>query len=404
METTIFKKNEIPVSFFKNKEPFLKKKYSDPSELKNIHFGNFFELDRTKEKIDTLDKNAERSRRAAAKYIHEYELVKNICKKQVISRAYFKLYEMVYFDPIIISPTLNCFFICEAPGGFIECVTDIRRKKNLQTDFISVSKFDQYIKYDRYLEESKLIYSDITDPKEIISTLNKVILRFPNGIDLITADGGFDVKVFNAQEILMSKLLLCEIYMALMTQRLGGIFIIKFFDMFTHNSNVYYFLLCTLYGSVKIIKPKTSRNCNSERYLLCSDYQGCPKELINDLWTTINNFEVSDSVSTLVYPDISFNVGTFLRKISTFNNLISFEQIKTINESIKMVNNKDSYFQNLLLNLFVEKARGKKTVQINNNILVFKNILGSRIKKCTDFLRNYNINTNQIIYRINERT
>ena len=69
-----------------------------------------------------------------------------------------------------------------------------------------------------------------------------------------------------------------------------------------------------------------------------------------------------------------------------------------------MVNNKDSYFQNLLLNLFVEKARGKKTVQINNNILVFKNILGSRIKKCTDFLRNYNINTNQIIYRINERT
>ena len=49
--------------------------------IKNPEYGNFQDLDRTKCKIDLLDKNCEKNRRAAAKYLHEYELVKIICKK-----------------------------------------------------------------------------------------------------------------------------------------------------------------------------------------------------------------------------------------------------------------------------------------------------------------------------------
>ena len=94
-----------------------------------------------------MDKSEERCRRAAAKYLHEYELVKLLCKKQVISRAYFKLYEIIYFELIVTKNECDCFFICEAPGGFIECVTDIRRKKNLQTKYISISKYEPLIKY-----------------------------------------------------------------------------------------------------------------------------------------------------------------------------------------------------------------------------------------------------------------
>lgn len=57
-----------------------------------------------------------------------------------------------------------------------------------------------------------------------------------------------------------------------------------------------------------------------------------------------------------------------------------------------MVQSKDLYFQNMLLNLFSE-SKGKKT----SVVYFFRNVLYSRIKKCTDFLRMYNINTNQII-------
>ena len=199
MEVIIFKKNEI--INFENQVPYKTVTFNEYSELKLPFFGNFQDLDKSKGNIDSLNKESEKFRRAAAKYLHEYELVKNICKKQVISRAYFKLYEIIYFEPIILSSNLSCFFICEAPGGFIECVNDIRRKKNLRTEYFSVSKADQYIKYDRYLEESCLMYSDITCPENLENIINKVHQRFPNKLDLITADGGFDIKQFNAGDL-----------------------------------------------------------------------------------------------------------------------------------------------------------------------------------------------------------
>jgi 23S rRNA U2552 (ribose-2'-O)-methylase RlmE/FtsJ len=401
MEVIIFKKNEIKSDLFENQVLWKEIIFKDISELKEARYGNFSDLDKAKCLIDTLDKNSEINRRAAAKYLHEYELVKVLCKKQVISRAYFKLYEIIYHEPIAMLPELNCFMICEAPGGFIECICDIRRKKNLRTNFISVSKQDPFIKYDRYLEESKLAYADITNCIEIQQTIKRALTRFPNGVDFITADGGFDIKNFNAQEILSTKLLLCEIYIAICTQCKGGTFIIKFFDMFTHNTIICYLLLCHFYSYVKIIKPKTSRNCNSERYLVCYDYQGNPA-LVADIWEIILNFELTENVTTVLFPDFDMNSLPKLSKLTSFNNLMVYEQIKTITESIRMVNSKDRYFQNMLLNLFLEKNnKHKKTVQIYENILYFKNILQSRIKKCTEFLRIYNININQVIYRLN---
>jgi len=399
MELIIFKKEELKFHIFQNQKLFENKEYFYPSELKNGLFGNFNDLDHTKARIDTLDKFSEYKRRAAAKYLHEYELVKNICKKQVISRAYFKLYEIIYYEPLILTKNLDCFFICEAPGGFIECICDIRRKKNLITSFTSVSKQNEFIKYDNYIEEKYLMYNDITNTEEIEKVIDKVFLSFPSGLDLITADGGFDVKLFNSQEILTSKLLLCEIYLALKTQKIGGMFIIKFFDMFSHNSLVYYLFLCTVYDYVKIIKPKTSRNCNSERYLVCYNYHGTQEKIIHDLWVIINNFKVDETVTTIVYPQIDFGSlpNNFIKKMCIFNNLMVYEQIKTINESIKIVSKKDLYFQNLILNIFIDSKCKKNTF-----IITYKNILQTRIKKCIDFLRTYNININQIIYKIND--
>jgi 23S rRNA U2552 (ribose-2'-O)-methylase RlmE/FtsJ len=392
MEITIFKRNEIDGLLFKNNLLYKHEEYTDINCFKNEVYGNFKELDLTKNRLDLLDKNAEKSRRAAAKYLHEYELIKILCKKQVISRAYFKMYEMIYFDPCILNPTLDCFFICEAPGGFIECVSDIRRKKNLRLNYISITKYDPYIKYSNYLEEKCLLYGDITEINVLTQTVNKVLQKFPNGLDLVTADGGFDVKIFIAQEIISSKLLLCEIYLGLSTQKIGGTFIIKFFDMFSHNSNIYYLLLCSCYSHVKIMKPKSSRNCNSERYLICYNFKGGVDWLLDDLKTIITQFTFDKNKFTLVYPDTI--IPPDLKKLCIFNNLIVYEQIKTINESIKMVNGKSMYFQNLLLGIFMEN----KNPEVNKLyfIVQFKNILSSRIKKCIDFLRMYNINTNQL--------
>jgi 23S rRNA U2552 (ribose-2'-O)-methylase RlmE/FtsJ len=297
---------------------------------------------------------------------------------------------MIYNDPLISQPSLDCFFICEAPGGFIESLTDIRRKKNLKTDYISVSKFDTSIKYDRYLEENNLIYGDITNLDILEATVYRTLSRFKNGVDFISADGGFDIKNYNGQEVVTSKLILCEIYMALKTQREGGTFVIKFFDMFTHNSIIFYLILCSFYEYVRIIKPKTSRNCNSERYLVCNNmkrWTECHQHLVYNIKGIILNFKEN----IIIFPDFNFP-PEFKNKIKSFNNLIVYEQIKTINESIKMVENKNFYFQNLLLKIFSESRLDRfKT------ILLYKNILWSRINKCLTFLKNYNINVHQFL-------
>jgi 23S rRNA U2552 (ribose-2'-O)-methylase RlmE/FtsJ len=310
----------------------------------------------------------------------------------VISRAYFKLYEIIYNEPLILKEKVSCFFICEAPGGFIECVTDIRRKKNLKTDYLSISKFDTTIKYDRYLEENNLMYGDMTCIKTVEETIFKVLTKFENGVDFITADGGFDIKNYNGQEIVTSKLILCEIYTALKTQADNGTFVIKFFDMFTHNSIIYYLILCSFYKYVKIIKPKTSRNCNSERYLICTGMQQWNVHHLNlvyNIKTIILNFKNCNNF--VVYPD--FIVSQDIKnKIKSFNNLIVYEQIKIINDSMKMVQNKNFYFQNLLLKIFSENKVDRFKI-----ILLYKNILYSRINKCLVFLKTYNISVHQFI-------
>jgi len=370
-------------------------------------------LDSTKCKIDSLDKDSEKLRRASAKYINEYELVKVICKKKVISRAYFKLYELIYFEDIINLHVLDCFFICEAPGGFIECLTDIRRKRNLRTSYVSISATSE-IKYDPYLDSDNLLYGDITKIDVIDNSIKEVLSRFPNNLDFITADGGFNVKIFNSQEIISTKLILCEIYIALNTQKKNGMFIIKYFDMFTHNSVMSYLMLCNFYKEVKIIKPKTSRNCNSERYLVCSSFVGINKsntKIITDLREIIKNYvlvEPSSSINnqetiqripgtyTLIYPYFNFDSISGIKiKISDFNEYILEQQVKSINDSINMVKLKNIYFQNLLLNLFTDN-------NINlDSIFYYKSILYTRIVKCIDWLRIYKINTNQVVYRFN---
>jgi hypothetical protein len=224
-------------------------------------------------------------------------------------------------------------------------------------------------------------------------TISSTLLKFPGGVDLATADGGFDVKVFVAQEILSSRLILCEIYMALKTQKVGGMFVIKFFDMFSHNSNVYYLLLCSFYNYVKITKPKVSRNCNSERYLVCYGFKG-QNHLVPQIYEILKNFQVSENEFTFVFPDLNLENLGFLHKIKTFNNIILYEQIKTINESIKMVSSKNNYFQNLILNIFIDRTPELQKVYTIKN---FKNILGSRIKKCIQFLKLYSINMYQYI-------
>jgi 23S rRNA U2552 (ribose-2'-O)-methylase RlmE/FtsJ len=390
IKMVLFKPNEIKLDLFTHGTLFKYIYYNNPCELKNKLLGNYEEIDNTKMKLEKYN-HLDYIRRAATKYYNDYELVKVLCKKPVISRAYFKIYELLYFEEILNKPTLNCVFLCEAPGGFIDAILDIRRKKNLTIEYLSLSKNDTII-YDKYINKDCLIFGDITLLNIINHTINTSKEKFKEGVDLITADGGFDIKKYNSQEILVFKLLLSEIIIALSIQKESGIFVIKFFDMFTHNSIVLYLILCVFYKEVKIIKPLTSRNSNSERYLVCKDFiKITDNELsfINKLKNVITKILITDNIYTTLFPDVVFNDKIY--KIKEINNLISNIQINSINNSVKLVNEKHIYFNQLLIRLFSGNFK-------INNLICFNNILKSRIKNSIGLLKKYNINTISINY------
>lgn len=398
MEITLFRKNEIKQEFFENLflSIYIEIDFSNDSYVKLLknYYGNFNLLNDNKSKIDSLSPIQERYRNNSVKYLHDYELVGFLCKKQVISRSFFKLYEMIYHEPIILSERLNCFFICEAPGGFIDCVGDIRKKKNKHFDYLTTS-IRKGIIYSQYIDTERIFYSDITLLENIDYMIEKSRNKFPNGVDLVTGDGGFNVKYFHAQEIISSKLIFSEIILALSIQKHGGTFILKVFDMFTHNTNMFYLLLCSCYSYVKIIKPRASRYSNSERYLICYSFRGISNSLIKKLRRIHELFVSTNSVTTIIFPDFSFGKNQYLQnwycsKIKLFNDVFIQFQIKTIQDSIKMAKSNDLYFQNLIMKIFEKE-----------DILNYKNILKNKIKKCIMFLKEFNINTNNIGYQIN---
>ena len=69
------------------------------------------------------------------------------------------------------------------------------------------------------------------------------------------------------------RLIFTQIVYALHLQKRGGVFIIKFFDTFTKASIDMIYILCCMYESVEINKPKSSRMANSEKYIVCKNFR-----------------------------------------------------------------------------------------------------------------------------------
>jgi 23S rRNA U2552 (ribose-2'-O)-methylase RlmE/FtsJ len=384
MELIIFSENEISIDIFIGKK-YEYKKINNNVLIKKNEYGNYELLDYTKSKLENFKDSLDPLRRAAAKYYHDFELVKVICKKNVVSRSYFKIYEFIYFDEILNKKILNCMFLCEAPGGFIDAVLDMRRMKNLTIEYLTVSKYNQDIDYNKYINKDSIMYADITNSNVIDNIIQKTKFKFPFGLDLITADGGFDVKKYNSQEIIIFKLLLSEIIIGLSIQKEGGVFIIKFFDMFTHNSIVLYLILCSFYKEVKISKPLTSRNSNSERYLICKGFVKTNTKhymLINDMKYILKNYIIFDDIYTFIFPHII--IPEKIKNIRLINNNISNSQIETINKSVNMVINKNTYINNLILKIFTGTFKLKYIYEYNM-------ILNEKIKKSIHFLKKYNL-------------
>ena len=106
-------------------------------------------------------------------------------------------------------------------------------------------------------------------------------------VDLVTADGSIDCQSDpGRQESIVSPLHECEIIAAMNILPEGGNFVLKMFTVFESETVCLLYLLAVSFRHVDMFKPATSKEGNSEVYVVCKDFD-------KSTWVTGESFPLS---------------------------------------------------------------------------------------------------------------
>ncbi|XP_043674264.1 cap-specific mRNA (nucleoside-2'-O-)-methyltransferase 2-like isoform X1 [Vespula pensylvanica] len=294
----------------------------------------------------------------------QYRVRRDI-KPELVTQAWCKFYEILSFFDVVpqneIIKNNNSFtsvHLCEAPGAFITSLNHwLKTNTRFNWNWLATSLNPYY--------EGNSLNKMINDDRFIIHTLNHWCFGKDNtgnlmdlknldelvkkakvndNILLITADGSIDcMDVPGEQETVVSHLHYCETVAALHLLNEGGSFVIKIFTTFEHSTICLLYLLSCCFYKVFITKPATSKEGNSETYVVCMNFKG--SEYIAPYLRTLQKYyECGPSTAIFcrkdIHPDFItkiINCSQFFKEIQTsviMNNVISFKSNEEIENKI----------------------------------------------------------------------
>ena len=318
---------------------------------------------------------------------------KPICKYEPISRAFFKIYELIYnLDVLNFNNKINTFHLAEGPGGFIEATAYYRKNKN--DNYYGMTLIDNKNKHVPNWDKCKRVMRKYQNIKILdgpskngdlfdYDNLNYVIENFGDSMDFITGDGGIDYSEdFNNQEQMTINLIVAQIIYALIMQKNGGHFILKIFDCFYENTINILYTLSLFYENVYICKPDTSRSANSERYIVCKNKK---KKLTTEEIKNIKlnyHFIKDNNVIFKGFIDKP-PCYNYLLKIEEINSILGQQQLENINLTLNYIFSSNNYsYDN-----FVKKNKEK-----------IQNIVKTNITKCIKWCLRYKFQYNNVNY------
>ncbi len=324
-----------------NKNPFLSKTL-------------YIYLSNVKRLIDDDELNNEWDNKK--KIINPYEYIHTIIPKyrisvstyKPLSRSYFKLIELInthYLLNEFKDMKINTFSLAEGPGGFIEALIRLRKNKRDKYYGITLISDNKNIpgwKKSNSIINNKqfLLIKGETNNGDILNykNLEYCYKHYKNNFNFITADGGFDFSIdFNNQEVMSSKLILAEVFYALLTQKYEGCFVLKVFDTFTLLLSEIIYILCSFYSKVYISKPNTSRYANSEKYIICTKFKLKNSSMYYDSFLKILK-QINEKKN--IYSILSFKLPyNFIVKLEEINILLGEQQIETLLSTIDLIKN-----------------------------------------------------------------
>ncbi|EEB15233.1 conserved hypothetical protein [Pediculus humanus corporis] len=221
--------------------------------------------------------------------------VKKTIAPEFVTQAWLKFYEICCcYDFVSKSAQeayyLNSVHLCEAPGAFITSLNHYLKLNHpdLKWDWISTT-------LNPYHEENPLSIM-INDDRFILHTLDhwkfgedntgnlmdlnnmtNLVKEAENmgPVLMVTADGSIDCQNNpGEQESIVSCLVYCEIVCALHILAKGGNFVVKMFTMYEEQTICLMYLLVCSFEYVHVFKPASSKEGNSENYVICLNYVG----------------------------------------------------------------------------------------------------------------------------------
>ena len=304
------------------------------------------------------------------KYVNPYEYIhtqipdckSSVSKLRPVSRSYYKMIEITNYLNILFNyenNSISTFHLAEGPGGFIEAVAYLREKNphNSRDSYYGMTLINDDDNNvpgwkKKYFDKNSAIHL-IKGPSGNGDLLNHDNLQycyenFNSKMDIITGDGGFDYSIdFNKQELSSVKLILAQIFFAIIMQKKGGSFIIKFFDIFYKPTCDMIYLLSCFYEKIYIMKPNTSRFANSEKYIICKNYKNPTpkKDLLNKFKPIISNIRNCNYITQV----LNFKLpNIFIQKIEEINSILGQQQLECILHTLQLLegqNNTDKLEQ-----------------------------------------------------------
>jgi 23S rRNA U2552 (ribose-2'-O)-methylase RlmE/FtsJ len=284
---------------------------------------------------------------------------------------------------------IQTFHLAEGPGGFIEAFNYKRKNPNDvyygMTLINDNTNIPSWKKASHILNSNKNIKLEYGASKNGDLFLKENLLycnkKYAKSMDYITGDGGFDFSSdFNNQEEISFKLILSQIFYALIMQKKGGHFVIKIFDVFKIKTIEVIYLLCNLYENVFIFKPNTSRSANSEKYIICRNYKNNNKRIISNI---IENFDILINQVETIYSlfNIHFN-QLFITKLQEINAIYGQQQLENIKNTLGLI--RELKILNIEYNLL--------NYNNYNGILKYLNISNKIYLQSCDIIRNSDAN------------
>lgn len=309
----------------------------------------------------------------------------SVAKVEPLSRSFFKMIEISnnYFqDEINRKEPIRSLHLAEGPGGFIEALVYLRKKKvsrELQKEdmYYGITLLDKayevpsWKKSGIFMKENLNvnILTGVDGIGDLCNTNNLWYLyqRFKhNKMDIITGDGGFDFSVdYNLQEYVAFPLILSQCIAGMSCLKKGGKYMCKIFDMNTIITVELLYILQCYFTEISFFKPKTSRLANSEKYIVCTGFKGIDYEGIKNLISILESWNNID-VDNCSY------INSFVSKKTNFsyhskenNKEVKREIKKEVNSGNTITENPNSQIKILNYLFFSRMVHGEGEKEID---------------------------------------